>query len=342
MTNRRLLIGCAIGAIAAALCAAVYLYTRPPEAQAVVVGPPLVNPSTSSIVARPLDKTRLAGIDFNQSSAGVRQLPARSDDGATDDWGISNLGPTNQGTLRCLSTDQACGNECLNFSDCPVGNACLLDLNTHLLKCIQSVCTKDSDCPPGNACSLVSSDQQPDLVRICLSYGPQKEGEACVNAYGGAHCAAGLVCHHLTCMRQCSDASDCPDSTCADVKEGRVCLPNCSVSGCPEGFRCLELGKASFCVKEIGENCFDKKICAEGEECVAMHDTDAREVRFGCYRRCSSATGAGCKSDEVCGLSAVGSVCYKACKPNDPAGCGAGELCVGVTENMDVFGCRPQ
>lgn len=269
--------------------------------------------------------------------------PDKTDDGVIEDWEIPegfDPGPTSQGPLRCAPNAQDCGDECRNFSDCPSGHACLVDPKTRLYRCFKSGCAKDSDCASGMTCAVVSSEQQNDVVRVCLAHGSSREGEACINAFGGAHCAPGLVCHHSTCMQQCSDSNDCHNSTCADVREGRVCLPNCFASGCSAGFRCLVFNKGmSFCIKEIGENCLEKPICAQDEVCLATHDTNAKEMRFRCHRRCDSATGIGCKDGEVCGFAASGSACYTACKPEEPGSCEAGEQCATVNEEANVFGC---
>lgn len=241
--------------------------------------------------------------------------------------------------LRCDTRDPACGHQCKHFSDCPEKHACLVDPITHLFRCFKSECESDKDCGPTSKCSVVSSSIQPDVVRMCVEHGAVADGGYCSSDLTGQHCSAGFICHYMTCMRQCENDGDCKGTKCTQVPGGKVCVPDCSVSGCPEGQTCMSFdGNMSLCLAEVGANCIEHNdVCAKDEVCTAKNDPRSKQMIFKCRRRCNSATGSGCREGEVCGASFKDSVCYKAC--SQIGDCDPSEMCRSVTEDLAVLGC---
>jgi hypothetical protein len=149
------------------------------------------------------------------------------------------------------------------------------------------------------------------------------------------------------CGRECSasDASSCvPGDTCIESIDGYGCFSSCSQEmPCEEGLSCVPLGQsgASQCLKAFGDNCLQFP-CEEGRGCSTEYAMGV--VAFTCRQCCNPLDPNACGPRGVCGKGQNGqcpSMCYQACGAPGQS-CPEGQTCSTITEDLNVFGCRPK
>ncbi|HSP77548.1 MAG TPA: hypothetical protein VLQ93_03415, partial [Myxococcaceae bacterium] len=217
---------------------------------------------------------------------------------------------------------------------------------TRRFECLDSECEEDAHCFPGLVCRRVSSGATGATVRRCVPEGPRLQGEPCDTLYvsPSGSCREGLRCVQGVCSAPCSpeDAASCPSGyACTESPNGPGCFPDCRQLGCPDGQRCSRVGEDFHqCLVASEGDCRDTG-CPEGQHCN-MRQSRGRAV-FWCAALCNPLLSDSCSAGQVCGMgSATVSTCFRKCEPMDPDSCGPGWTCATVSEDMTVFGCRPE
>ncbi|MBN1210565.1 MAG: hypothetical protein JXB05_37280 [Myxococcaceae bacterium] len=249
--------------------------------------------------------------------------------------------------LRCTFDGSVfrCGT-CQTDSDCPTGKACVANRATRRFECMDEECETDIHCFPGTTCRPVTLGATGPIVRRCAPTGSRREGEACdalfISEQGA--CDEGLVCHRGVCSPPCQlgDPTSCPEgTTCEHGLNGAACAKDCRARGCPDGQQCKLLDDSeSQCLASVSGEC-PERPCAEGERCN-MRVARGRGV-FWCAKSCDPLSADSCPQGQVCGVGGgTLSTCFLKCDPTALDACGEGAACVTVSEDMTLWGCRPE
>lgn len=218
--------------------------------------------------------------------------------------------------------------ECETDRDCDPRLRCLLSMVTSYSYCVDSRCMADKHCPPGFSCQTQLADNGVDLINACELIGQAKEGGVC-NSFANEpqySCEQGLVCRER-CGRPCTpgDPASCPKGFfCEKDITGASCQPTCDGRTCPQGQRCVDLGRRrSVCAKVNGRDC-QLEACAPGTKCmVSDYPQPADEVWMRCVQRCNLKGAAPCPEGSLCVVHG----CRPTCTPGDPTTCLAGYRC---------------
>ncbi len=248
--------------------------------------------------------------------------------------------------MRCTREGNTftCG-ECRTDGDCPKGEGCVANRETRRFECMASECEEDAHCFPGSVCRAVTDGATGSVIRRCQPEGQRRVGERCsaLPVTSADSCAEGLRCVNQLCTTPCQleDAASCSaGSTCTRGLNGPGCFPDCQQQGCPEGEQCTRVRESEYrCLKSAQGDCRDTP-CPEGQHC------NKRAARghavFWCAATCNPLVSESCPSGHVCGMgSATVSTCFRQCDPAQPEACGKGWTCSTVSEDMTLWGCRP-
>lgn len=265
-------------------------------------------------------------------------LPLGHDEIAADGLPVNALRCTQEGgVLKCGS--------CSTDGDCPSGQGCVPNRETHRFECMTSECEADAHCFPGFACRAISTGTSDLVIRRCVPEGVRREGETCDgdHASRAGACGEGLRCIHQVCAAPCrlEDPESCPAGyACTDSLDGPGCIPDCQQLGCPRGQQCKRLNTGeSRCLARVSGTC-PETPCAEGERCNM--EVARGRGSFWCARLCNPLRPDSCPSGYVCGRGGGGtSTCYRKCDSMNLDACGEGWMCSTVSEDFTLLGCTP-
>jgi hypothetical protein len=303
--------------------------------------PASVRPASVSAgyARRPQDTdVEAGGAATSDSSALVSQPPEASSKGQEVGLPLSGMRCTREGNTF------TCG-ECRTDGDCPQGEGCVANRETRRFECMASECEEDAHCFPGLVCRAVSDGATGSVIRRCQPEGQRRLGEICsaLPVTSAEACGEGLRCVNQVCTTPCrrEDPASCPaGATCTDGLNGPGCFSDCQQQGCPEGEQCTRVREAEYrCLKSAQGDCRDTP-CPDGQRCN-MRKARGHAV-FWCAATCNPLVSESCPSGQVCGMgSATASTCFRQCDPGQPEACGPGWTCSTVSEDMTLWGCKP-
>jgi hypothetical protein len=248
--------------------------------------------------------------------------------------------------MRCTREGNTftCG-ECRTDGDCPRDEGCVANRETRRFECMASECEEDAHCFPGLSCRAVTDGASGSVIRRCQPEGQRRVGERCISlpVTAAESCAEGLRCVNQVCTTPCrlEDPASCSvGSTCTDGLNGPGCFPDCRQQGCADGEQCTRVRESEYrCLKSAQGDCRDTP-CPEGQRCN-MRGARGHAV-FWCAALCNPLVSQSCGEGQVCGrASPTVSTCFRQCDPAQPEACGPGWTCSTVSEDMTLWGCRP-
>ncbi len=238
--------------------------------------------------------------------------------------GVQPVPMLEPGQRRALATYET---PCEEAQDCEPPLACFLDLRSSERFCTDSTCVTDAHCEPEEVCRRLPVGKGNPPVQACVLVGERQEGEACevMPRFPEEGCGRGLSCQGW-CGRPCQldDARSCPEGFfCDEGLNGPSCLPTCEGRTCPEGQRCVRLGKRiSLCTVVHGQDCLASP-CAEDARCdVTSSWRRPGELWMECRKFCGT-NPALCEEGFVCHINE----CYPRCDPKQRGACGPHMRC---------------
>ena len=230
------------------------------------------------------------------------------------------------------------GRECRTHDECDPRLRCFSAPTLESSYCVDSRCLTDQHCPENSACQTFPVRKRQELIRICSAVGIRQEGELCSEWTRDPEdaCERGLLCR-MRCGRPCEpdDPSTCPEGFfCAEAREGASCQPTCEGLVCPEGERCVRLGRRlSVCARVHGRDC-QADPCGPRQSCsVSTYPPPARELWMQCTQACGRKGRPECPEGSVC----EDYFCLARCSPEGH--CDEGFKCTRRPEGPAV--CTP-
>lgn len=241
-----------------------------------------------------------------------------------------------------------CG-ACSHSGECPAGQACVVNVETRLTECAGSECEDDQHCTPGTVCRVSDRTAAGMPVRRCLVSGDRGVGESCVPVPSSATraCREDLICIDGVCGQRCTPGVEgvCPPgSICRESLSGAVtgdgagCVPDCRLSACVGGLRCVTIRPGVHqCLRMMVNECETDQDCPQAQRCLTEW-FGTKGGRY-CAAACEPWHTDSCPAGFVCGAGGpAGSSCYREC--GGPNRCPVGFVCKTVTEDLQVWGCR--
>jgi hypothetical protein len=260
--------------------------------------------------------------------------------------GGAEHGSPGAGTVPMLSLEERRGlltyeRQCQSGEDCDPPLECFFNPRNKERYCTDSTCMTNSHCPKGFVCRTAMLGREGPSIRLCALEGIRKEGEACDTLPRSPKegCEPGLFCQGW-CGRPCQrdEPASCPEGFfCAEGTHGLSCLPSCEGRACPEGQRCLSLGRrgVSVCASVHGEDC-QSSPCPDERRCLVDYVPHRPgEVWMRCAARCGGDAPL-CPEGLVCHLFR----CRQPCEPENPEVCGPHHRCHRNTDS-EPWVCRP-
>jgi hypothetical protein len=230
--------------------------------------------------------------------------------------------------------------DCQTNADCESPLICFYNELIEKRYCTDSKCMTDMQCSEAFACRTLVAENGEDRMRGCSLVGIRKEGESCERLpyEREVGCERDLRCQSR-CGRPCEldEPTSCPVGfVCEDGPDGPSCLPRCDGLTCPEGHRCVGVGKGiSICARIHGPDC-ELNPCPEGQECKVHTDlAPADEVWMECVSPCAD-------SEPHCpeGTACYSSRCHTSCG-HKPSICPSNFRC-GRMRPIQPWVCLPR